>query len=556
MKLEPHTIRLAVIAAFFSCILMTLLWRMYDLTVQDRKFLQGQGDARSIRTVSISAHRGMITDRNGSPLAVSSPVKSAWINPKRFKPSKEQLKNLSKILKVTPKKLSLQALQDSDREFLYLKRHLSPEQAKLIKNLNIPGVNFQEEFKRFYPQGNSSAQLLGFTNVDDEGLEGIELAYQQWLMGISGKKKVVKDRLGRTIEVLNTLKKPRHGKNLHLSIDRRIQFFAFHALQNTIEQYGAKSGSIVVLDAKSGEVLAMANAPSFNPNVRQHFLPERYRNRSITDVFEPGSVMKPFSVASALESGRFTKDSLIDTSPSWMMVDGHAVRDIGNYGVLDVTGILQHSSNVGVTKMILASPPEQLVNLLRRSGIGQLTESGFPGEATGSIVSAEEATPFVLATLGFGYGLSLNTLQLAKSYLIFANQGRTMPVKLLHSNTDPQLQQVISARTANQVLEMLEAVVDGNGSGRRARVPGYRVAGKTGTSRIAGPEGYNADRHISSFVGIAPVSKPKLIVAVVIHEPTKGGYYGGAVAAPLSSKVMRAALRILDIQPDKPSSDI
>ncbi|GGI79754.1 peptidoglycan D,D-transpeptidase FtsI family protein [Legionella impletisoli] len=546
-----HKVRLTTVCFFFGFILIALIWRMYELTVEDRQFLQGQGNARSLRMVDIPAYRGMITDREGAPMAVSTPVKSVWINPKSFQPTPEQLNQLAKLLSLTPEQIARRASEESSREFIYLRRQLTPSLAKKIDALKIPGVNFQEEFKRFYPQGDSAAQLIGFTNVDDNGIEGLELAYHQWLMGISGKIKVVKDRLGRIIEVLGQVREPRPGNNLQLSIDRRIQYFAYNALCETIHHAEAKSGSIVVLDAKNGEVLAITNCPSFNPNARSYYPSDHYRNRAITDLFEPGSVMKPFSIASALESGHFTKDTVIDTRPSWMMVEGHAIRDGRNYGVLDVTGILQHSSNVGVTKMVLASPPEQLIHLLRACGVSQRTETGYPGESEGSLVKAKDANRFVLATLGFGYGMSLTPLQLAKSYLIFANEGKIMPVRLLHYDKPPETHQVIKPETAEVVLSMMEAVVDVQGTGRRAKVPGYRVAGKTGTARIAGKKGYSADRHIASFVGIAPVSNPRLIVAVVIHEPSKGSYYGGALAAPLFAKVMAAALRILDIPPDE-----
>ena len=398
------------------------------------------------------------------------------------------------------------------------------------------------------------AQLVGFTNVDDNGIEGMELAYQHWLVGVSGKKRVVKDRLGRVIEELDMVRQPRPGNILQLSIDRRIQFFAYHELQSTIEKFHAKSGSVVVLDSTNGEVLAVANYPSFNPNARNRYQLNSYRNKALTDTFEPGSVIKPFSIASALEGGHFTPETVIDTQPSWMIVHGHTIRDIHNYGVLDVVGVLQRSSNVGVTKMVLSSPPEQLIGLLARCGIGERTESGYPGESDGFIVKAADANPFVLATLGFGYGMSVTALQLAKGYLIFANQGRLLPVSLLH-NTDPVVgKSVLNPKTADQVLSMMEAVVSGaDGTGKQAKVPGYRVAGKTGTARIAGKKGYEANRHIASFAGIAPVSKPRLVVVVVIHEPTQMGYYAAAVAAPLFSKVMSASLRILDIPPDQPA---
>lgn len=555
MKKPRHQARLIVVSTFFVMILGALVWRMYDLTILDRKFLLGQGDARSLRVISIPAYRGMIIDREGAPLAVSTPVKSLWINPKTFAPNAKQLAGLVKLLGLSPAQLSKRVAEVQGREFVYLQRQLTPMLAKKIEALKIPGVNFQEEFKRYYPEGDSVAQLVGFTNVDDNGIEGLELAYQQWLMGISGKKKVVKDRMGRIIEELGISKEPRPGNILQLSIDRRIQFFAYHELQNTIVKFGAKSGSVVVLDTENGEVLAVANYPSFNPNARSRYQLNSYRNKAITDTFEPGSVIKPFSIASALESGHFTPETVINTEPSWMMVHGRLIRDIHNYGVLDVVGVLQRSSNVGVTKMVLSSPPEQLIGLLMRCGIGQRTESGYPGESEGFIAKVKDANPFVLATLGFGYGMSVTALQLAKGYLIFANQGRLLPISLLHNDRAVEGIQVLNANTANQVLAMMEAVVSGaDGTGKQAQVAGYRVAGKTGTARIAGKKGYEENRHIASFVGIAPVSKPRLIVAVIIHEPSRNGYYAAAVAAPLFAKVMGAALRILDTPLDQPAS--
>jgi len=552
MKKAHHLARLLCVAAFFIGILAVLLWRMYSLTVMNRSFLLGQGDARSLRVLDIPAYRGMIIDREGAPIAVSTLVQSVWVNPKLFKADAHQKAALAKLLGISLKQLSARLSSPHGRGFVYLQRQLPPMLAKKIKALKIPGVNFQDEFKRYYPEGDSLAQLIGFTNIDDNGIEGMELAYQQWLMGVSGKKRVVKDRIGRVIEELDIVKEPRPGNLLQLSIDRRIQFFAYHELENTITQFGAKSGSVVVIDTENGEVLAIANFPSFNPNARSRYQLDSYRNKAVTDTFEPGSVIKPLSIASALESGYFTPETVIDTQPSWMVVHGHVIRDIHNYGVLDVVGVLQRSSNVGVTKMVLASPPEQLIGLLTRSGIGQRTESGYPGESEGSIVKVADANPFVLAALGFGYGMSVTPLQLAKSYLIFANQGRLLPISLLHNQAPAEGVQVLNAKTANQVLAMMEAVVSGaDGTGKQAQIPGYRVAGKTGTARIAGKKGYESNRHIASFVGIAPVSKPKLIVAVVIHEPTHGGYYAAAVAAPLFAKVMGAALRILDIPPDQ-----
>lgn len=556
MKKTRHFARLVTVAVFFSLILIILIWRMVDLTVLHRQFLQGQGNARSLRVIDIPAYRGMITDRQGTPLAVSTPVESVWVNPKEFSPDEPQFMQLAKYLNLSPKELSRKVVQAQNREFLYLQRQLPPMLSKKIEALKIPGVNFQKEFKRYYPDSDSISQLLGFTNVDDQGLEGIELAYQDWLMGVVGKKRVIKDRLGRIIEELGIIKEPRPGHELPLSIDRRLQYLAYSELNKTVEEFAAKSGSVVVVDAENGEILAIANAPSYNPNSRGRYDRDTYRNRALTDTFEPGSVIKPFSIASALETGLFTPDTIIDTNPSWMSVHGHTVRDVHNYGVLDVTGVLQHSSNVGVTKMVLASPPEQLIGLLQRSGFGQRTESAYPGESEGAIVKAKDANPFVLATLGFGYGLSVTALQLAKANLIFANKGRVMPVTLIHNDTPTLGEQVMQPKTAEQVLLMMEAVMGKDGTGKSARVPGYRVAGKTGTARVAGKNGYKERKYTSSFIGIAPVSKPKFLVVVVIHEPSRKGYYAATVASPLFAKVMAGALRLFNVPTDDPEGQV
>jgi len=550
MKKSNHRARLLTVAAFFCLLLLILFWRMVDLTVLHRQFLQGQGNARSLRVVDIPVYRGMITDRQGIPLAISTPVKSVWVNPKEFSSNKTQFMQLAKYLGLSPKELSKKLFNAKNREFLYLQRQLPPALSKKIASLKIPGVNFQAEFKRYYPESDSISQLIGFTNIDDQGLEGIELAYQDWLMGIIGKKRVVKDRLGRIIENLGVVKEPRPGHDIHLSIDRRLQYLAYSELYKTVEEFKAKSGSVVVVDTQNGEILAIANYPSYNPNSRGNYNRQTYRNIALTDTFEPGSVMKPFSIASALETGLFTPKTIIDTNPSWMSVNGKVVRDVHNYGVLDVTGILQHSSNVGVTKMVLASPPEQLIGILQRSGFGEKTESTYPGESDGSIVTPKEASPFVLATLGFGYGLSATAVQLAKASLIFANNGALIPVTLIHNDTSAAALQIIQKKTANQVLTMMEAVMSKDGTGKSARVEGYRVAGKTGTARVAGRHGYKEKKYTSSFMGIAPVSKPRFSVVVVIHEPSRNGYYAAAVAAPLFSKVMSGALRLFNVPTD------
>lgn len=545
--------RFALVLSGLILLFGLLLWRAFDLMVLDRAFLLSQGNARSVRDVSIPAYRGMIVDRHGSALAVSTPVMAVWVHPGTFQLDHPQVSRLATLLQ-SPKSYLLKRINDNRyRQFLYLKRGVEPQLAEKIKQLALPGVFLQKEYKRFYPLGQALSQVLGFTNVDDQGLEGLELMFNEHLAGANGKKRVIKDRLGRVIDEIAVIQAPIEGHDLKLSIDKQIQYVAFRELKTAIEQAKASMGSIVVLSAKTGEILAMANYPSFNPNQPLTRRDNRFKNNAVTDVFEPGSVMKPFSVASALDSGLFTPNTLIDARSSWMKVDDNLIRDIRPYGVLSVTQVLQKSSNVGVTKMVLASPVGQLVGLFRRIGFGQVSGSGFPGESSGVLEDKLNASPFVIATLGFGYGLSVTTLQLAKAYAVIANEGKALPATLLRfGNHSAKPTQVLNKNIAADVLSMLEAVVDKNGTGKRAQVDGYRVAGKTGTSRVATQKGYDKNKHIATFVGIAPVSNPALVIAVMVREPTLGSHYGGVVAAPIFSKVMEQALRILGIAPDKP----
>lgn len=552
MKLAEHRIRLIVVVVFFIVFAMVLLYRLLSLTVLDSDFLRNQGNARSLRILTIPSFRGMIIDRQGEPLAISTPVQSIWVQPQQFHANLKQQKQIEKILSLNPHFLEQKLSIYKNKEFFYLKRQLPPMIASQLMEFKIPGLYSQQEFKRFYPEAESMAQILGFTNIDDKGIEGLEMAYQKWLEGIDGKKRVIKDRMGRVIQELEVIRNPRPGRSIQLSLDRRIQFYAYNELVKTIHRFEAKSGTVVVMDAKSGEVLAMVNAPSFNPNIREKYPLNTYRNRAMTDTFEPGSVMKPFAIASALESGHFTSKSIIDTRPSYMMVQGHIIRDVHDYGVLDVTGVLRYSSNVGVSKMVLTSPPDRLINILKYSGIGQPTETGYPGENIGSLIDVRQASPFVLATVSFGYGMSANALQIVKAYSVFANHGKVVPVSILKASGIPEGTTVMKSQTADTVLNMLEAVVM-DGTGRSAMVPGYRVAGKTGTAIISeGNKGYVQKRYIGSFVGIAPVSNPRFIVAVFIHDPNvHKGYYGAQVAAPLFSKIMELSLHLLNVPPDQ-----
>jgi len=542
--------RLYLLWGVLSVAVGGIVWRLVDLNVVDRAFLLKQSQARILRTLHIPAYRGMITDRLGTPLAISTPVESVWVNPKLFHASQQQLNQLAQLLHLPAHYILRRTKKVPGREFVYLKRRNSPQVAKQIKALDIDGVYFQREYKRFYPEGEVAAHVVGLTNVDDAGQEGLELAYNHWLAGQPGKKEVLKDRLGHIISTLAITKVPQQGRNLTLSIDHRIQYLAYSTLKHVVDKYHAQAGSVVVLNAKTGEILAMVNQPSYNPNNRPKDHDGRYRNRAVTDTFEPGSTMKPFNIAFALQSGEYKPSSTINTNPGRMKVGGYTIKDDGlNYGVINLTQVLQKSSNIGAAKILMSLQPQLYWRLLRQMGFGEPTRSGFPGEENGSLLPRRVWYPSVVATLAYGYGVSVTTLQLAHAYSILADHGLNRPVSFLKLDNVPAGVEVLNPDVAKEVLTMLETVVKKGGTGTRAQVPGYRVAGKTGTAYIAGPNGYNKHRYISSFVGIAPVSHPELVVAVVIRDP-KGQHFGGIVAAPAFSKIMGGALRILDIMPD------
>lgn len=540
------------VIALLILIVLALAARVFYLSILDQSFLRAQGDERVLRKLSSPAFRGMILDRNGSPLAVSASVDALWINPLVFSPSKSELKALAALLRMKASDISRLAEKSKKhrREFVYLKRGLSPDVARSIRQLKIEGVDFQEEYRRYYPEGEVAAHVVGFTNVDDYGQEGLELAYNDWLKGDGGKKWVVKDRLGQTVSVLQTLREQKPGKDLVTSLDRRIQYLAYRELLRGVLANQASSGSAVVLDAKTGEVLAMVNQPAYNPNKHQAVRADIYRNRAVTDIYEPGSTIKAFSIASALDSGQFNSDTLIDTKPGWMRVGRNIVKDEHQHDLLSVREILQISSNVGVTKMVLALPPDQLWDLLHRVGFGEITGIGFPGEQSGVLVKHEPWGAFTLATMAFGYGMSVTTLQLARAYLVLANQGRKLPVTLLKTDIVPRSEQVMKPAIASEMVTLLESVVSKGGTGTKASVPGYRVAGKTGTALMAGNGGYLKHHYISTFVGLAPVSDPRFVVAVVINDPQGKAYYGGDVAGPVFEKIMEGSLRMLSVPPD------
>lgn len=524
----------------------SLVWRISHLNITQRDFLLKQSDARIRRQIHIPAHRGMITDRHGKPLAISAQVFAVWVNPKLMTEKDESLKSLVNLLEI--KKEVLEKKLNTDRSFVYLKRGLSPEVSNKINALKLAGVFIQPEYKRFYPEAEVTSHVIGFTNIDDVGQEGIELAYNSYLRGIPGKKEVIKDRVGNIVDELRSIREPKEGHDLALSLDSRVQYLAYLELKKAMTEYNATAGSIVILDVETNEVLAMVNQPSFNPNHIVGAPDGRHRNRAVTDQFEPGSTMKAFTIVSILNSGKFKPADEIDTNPGWINLDGHVIEDVRNFETVSVVKAIEKSSNVAMCKMALELAPEDLTKTLRNVGFGESTYSGFPGEVAGQIADHRTWKPIEVATLSIGYGVATTTLQLAQAYSVLANHGVRHKVSLLKADESTRGARVLNSEVVDDVMQMLESVVK-TGTGRRAKVKGYRVAGKTGTAHIAGANGYDQKRAIASFVGIAPVSKPKLVAAVVIFEP-KPKHYGGLVAAPVFSKVMGGALRLLNVPPD------
>ena len=542
--------RVTLVLVFFSLIAVALTARAVHLQVFNREFLNQQADTRHLRRERISAHRGTITDRNGEPLAISTPVDSIWANPKELAPAVDEVPQLARALGLDPQLLMRRITRSMDKEFLYLKRHLNPEQAQQVLALKLPGVNVQREYRRYYPAGEVTGHLVGFTDIDDEGQEGLELAFNHWLAGESGAKRVLKDRLGRSVENVESIRPARHGKNLRTSIDLRIQYLAYRALKGAIQSYNAESGSIVVLDVGTGEVLAIVNQPTYNPNDRSQFSAERYRNRAVTDIFEPGSSIKPLVVAAALETGEFRPSSIIDTAPGYVTVGAKTIEDSRNLGRVSLTTILARSSNVGVTKLAMALQPDQLWQSMTEFGLGSLTSSAFPGESAGLLTHFTNWKPISQATLAYGYGVSVTALQLAQAYSTLGNGGRLNPVSLVALESPVEGRQVIAPDTAAAVRRMLEEVVRPGGTGMKAAVQGYRVAGKTGTAWKFAAGGYSEDKYISIFAGLAPASDPRLAAVVVIDEPSGELYYGSDVAAPVFAEVMTESLRLLAVPPD------
>jgi cell division protein FtsI (penicillin-binding protein 3) len=547
---RKFTGRLSLVIAFFVVAAGALMARAVHLQVFNRDFLNQQADTRHLRTEKISAHRGSITDRNGEPLAISTPVDSVWANPQELAAAVDRVPELARVLEVDPDQLMRRITRSMNKEFLYLKRHLSPDTADRVLAMKLPGVNAQREYRRYYPAGEVTGHLVGFTNIDDDGQEGLELEFNHWLSGESGSKRVLKDRLGRAVENVASIKPPRHGKDLRSSIDLRLQYLAYRTLKGAIAKHNAESGSIVVLDINTGEVLAMVNQPSYNPNDRSQYSAERYRNRAITDIFEPGSSIKPLIMAAALESGRYRASSMVDTSPGYVVVGPKRIEDSTNLGRVSLTTVLSRSSNVGITKIAMSLEADQLWQVMTSFGFGSLTASGFPGESAGLLTHYNDWRQISQATLGYGYSVSVTPLQLTQAYAALGNNGVIRPVSLVALDEPNEGRRIISDDTADSIRSMMEEVVGPNGTGREAGVTGYRVAGKTGTSWKAAPGGYSEDKYFSIFAGLAPASDPRLAAVVIIDEPNGDLYYGGDVAAPVFGDVMAESLRLLAVPPD------
>jgi cell division protein FtsI (penicillin-binding protein 3) len=558
MKSRAHSalnVRLPVWRARFLVLLvtagfMTLAARALYLQGLNKDFLQARGESRYARTIDAVANRGTITDRNGDPLAISTPVESVWASPQDAKLSAAQRAKLARVLEMPVRSLA-RRLGDGEREFVYLKRQLPPEVAAKVVALNLPGVFLQREYRRYYPAGEVAAHVIGFTSVDDRGQEGIELAYQHWLAGKPGSRRVIKDRLGRIVEDVERMSAPRDGRALALSIDRNVQYLAYRELRNAAVEHQAKAASIVVLDVQSGEVLALANWPSYNPNNRETFHTKRTRNRAVVDLFEPGSTLKPFTAAAAMDAGLLGPGTLIDVESGRLRVGNRTIRDVHNDNdLLTVSQVIQKSSNVGSAKIALSMEPQDLWQVLTTAGFGATPRSGFPGEASGRLRDFDRWKPIEQATVSYGHGISVSLLQLARAYTVFATDGVLSPLTFVRRDASVPGERVISARTAQLVRTMLESVTEPGGTAMQARVTGYRVAGKTGTVHKLVDGTYAPDRYISSFVGLAPTSKPRLVVAVMIDEPGGKKYYGGEVAAPVFREVTAGALRVLGVPPD------
>ncbi|HEY0745578.1 MAG TPA: penicillin-binding transpeptidase domain-containing protein [Steroidobacteraceae bacterium] len=530
--------------------------RAVELQLVDHGFLAKQGDDRSMRVVKIAAHRGAITDRNGEPLALSTPVDSIWVNPQELNDNIDQLPRLSKALKEDQQTLARRITSNLDREFLYLVRHMPPEQAARIKALGIPGLYLMREYRRYYPAGEVSGHVIGFTTVDDKGQEGLELGFDQLLNGQDGAKRVIQDSYGRYVENVESIRAPRPGRDLVTSIDLRIQYLAYRELKAAMQEYRAQAGSVIVINVETGEVLAMVNQPSYNPNDREQLKAGLYRNRAATDIFEPGSSIKPFIMAAALASGQYQPDSVVDTSPGFLKVGTKVFEDEHNLGAIDLATILAKSSNVGTAKVALSLQPEQIWSTLTGLGLGQVTGSNYPGESAGMLSNYAHWRPIGIATLSHGYGLSVTPLQLAHAYATIGAGGIKRPISFEKASGPVAGERVMDPKVARELIQLMGQVVEKGGTATRASLIGYRVSGKTGTAFKSIAGGYSTDKIMAVFAGLVPASHPKLATVVVIDEPSRDLHevgtlaQGGTVAAPVFASVMSGALRLMDIAPD------
>lgn len=548
--------RLGLVIAGITLVFVALVVRMIYLMVIERPFLVKQANHRILRTQVIPASRGIIYSQDHKPLAISIPKATIWANPHQFHLNKRTLDQLSQVLDISSSHLKQRFKNNTDKYFIYLKRGADQSVGKVVKKLHLSGVYVKTKYRRYYPQGRITSHVIGYTNIDNQGQAGLEKTFNQWLYGQPGKRVVIKDRLGHVVGQVGTKKTAQPGHNLTLSVHSKVQFLAYQVLRKTVKHYNAESGTVVVMDPRTGQILAMVNQPDFNPNKPYKPPYGRYRNRAVTDVYEPGSTMKVFSIMNALKSGQYSPDTTLDTSPGWFMLGNNEVKDEINNGKLTVTQILQKSSNVGVAKMTLSLPPSHLLHMLHQVGFGQRTQSGFPGERSGKVPSRSKWRPFDLATLAFGYGITVTPLQITHAYTAIANHGRLCPATFLNHQPQKPCPQVIPKKIADTMLHMMTHVLKRGGTGTRAAIPGYKVGGKTGTAFIAGPHGYNKKHHVASFIGIAPINHPRLVVSVIIKNPKAKRDYGGIVAAPAFAKIMGGALRILKIAPDSQEHDL
>jgi cell division protein FtsI (penicillin-binding protein 3) len=531
-----------------------LLVQSAYLQSTNKDFLQKKGGDRYIRTLDLQADRGKIKDRNGEILAGSSPVASVWVNPSVVDVTEKQKVALAQLLDMRVSDID-QKVSNKQKEFVYIKRRISPDLAEKVNALSIAGIYLEREYKRFYPAGEVVSHVVGFTGVDGSGQEGLELVRNDELAGLTGKRRVIKDRSGQIVEELEVVRQPSNGTELTLSIDRRIQYLVFRELSKSIDYYKAKAGSAVVLDAKTGEVLAMVNLPTYNPNNPIN-IKGKARNRALTDVFEPGSTLKPITAAAGLQYGGYAATTTIDTGPGYMKIGPATIHDTHPYAQLTVSEVVKKSSNVGSAKIALSLDKKKLWDVFNQLGFGEKTNIGFPGEVRGKVRDYQTWRPIEQATMSYGHGISVTLLQLARAYTVFANNGELKPVSLIKLDRLPDGQPVFSATVANDVKDMLELAVQDGGTGTKAQVAGYRIAGKTGTAHKLGPNGYERDKYVGSFVGLAPASNPRLIMAVMVDEPTTGQYYGGTIAAPIFSSVMSEVLRLLAIPQDAPNTHV